>query len=473
MSGNIFQKVINDPADLSQDEIVTGVWTFSNGLILGNTAVAAAGKIRWDGSNFQGYDGSAWVNLDNDLGSGSNEIITGDWTFDGLFKWGDTSLDHDYIIGVSELTADRTITLPLLTGNDIFVFNDFAAILQNKTIDADNNTITNLAHGAEVDEPSSGVHGVAGSLVGTTDAQILSAKVLTLPEINDTSLDHQYIFAVSELTADRIVTLPLLTGNDIFTFNDFAAILQNKTIDTANNTLTIAEADITDGTLLARVGSAETITGTWVHNYAAVFNSGGENLDFQIKGENVDNLFHLDASADGVGIGRAASGTRFEVEGLDDAGAVTRIKNTSTNANANVLTLLIDVPAANTANDYITFIDAGGTIGRIEGNGTGVDYVTTSDSRHKKNIVDMDSALAIVRNMQPRKFEPALGGTVRTGFIAQELAAVFPDAVSGSPEDGVVEKPMGVDYGKITPLLTKAIQELDSEIAKMKVDLGI
>ena len=47
---------------------------------------------------------------------------------------------------------------------------------------------------------------------------------VTLPkttEVNDTTGDHQYVLAVSELTADRIVTLPLLTGNDTFMFKDF------------------------------------------------------------------------------------------------------------------------------------------------------------------------------------------------------------------------------------------------------------
>lgn len=57
-------------------------------------------------------------------------------------------------------------------------------------------------------------------------------------EIQDTSADHQYVLAVSELSADRTITLPLLTGNDTFVFNDFAATLTNKTISFASNTLT-------------------------------------------------------------------------------------------------------------------------------------------------------------------------------------------------------------------------------------------
>jgi hypothetical protein len=53
---------------------------------------------------------------------------------------------------------------------------------------------------------------------------------LTTPQINDTSANHQYVVAVSELDADRNVTLPLLTGHDEFTFNSHAQTLTNKTL---------------------------------------------------------------------------------------------------------------------------------------------------------------------------------------------------------------------------------------------------
>ena len=65
--------------------------------------------------------------------------------------------------------------------------------LENKTIDADDNEFTNFEHGAEVDNPSSHVHGVAGNIVGDTDIQTLFNKTLITPIIADLSnMQHDH-----------------------------------------------------------------------------------------------------------------------------------------------------------------------------------------------------------------------------------------------------------------------------------------
>jgi hypothetical protein len=101
----------------------------------------------------------------------------------------------------------------------------------------------------------------------------------------------------------------------------------------------------------------------------------------------------------------------------------------------------------------------GGAIGSITRNGSSsaVLYNTTSDQRLKENIADADAALGTVAAIKVRKYDWKEGGQHEDyGFIAQELAEVVNNVVS----KGRTEEDMwAVDYGKLTPLLCKAIQE--------------
>ncbi len=97
----------------------------------------------------------------------------------------------------------------------------------------------------------------SGDIVDTDTAQTLTNKtiislVLTTPQINDTTKDHQYVVAVSELTADRTVTLPSLTGADEFVFKAHTQTLTNKTLASPvlNTTATGTAIGIADNKLV-------------------------------------------------------------------------------------------------------------------------------------------------------------------------------------------------------------------------------
>ena len=86
-------------------------------------------------------------------------------------------------------------------------------------------------------------------------------------EIQDTSADHQYVLAVSELTADRTITLPLLTGADEFVFKDHTQTLTNKRITkrvvtTTDDATAEINVDTTDVYELSAVANATTFTTT-------------------------------------------------------------------------------------------------------------------------------------------------------------------------------------------------------------------
>jgi len=136
------------------------------------------------------------------------------------------------------------------------------------------------------------------TLVGraTTDTLInktLTSPVLTTPQINDSAANHQYVFGVADLAADRTVSLPLLTGNDTFTFNAFAATLTNKTIDSDSNTITnIVNADIKASaaivdTKLATISTGNKVSGSAVQlaGTSALENSSGLRVKSALAGD--------------------------------------------------------------------------------------------------------------------------------------------------------------------------------------------
>ena len=145
----------------------------------------------------------------------------------------------------------------------------------------------------------------------------------------------------------------------------------------------------------------------------------------------------------------------------------------------------------------------------IQANGGGTNFNETSDYRLKSNIQTLPTVVELVKQLNPVSFD--INGTNRRGFIAHELQAVEPVAVTGEKDEeeaigtltgydgtvietGVPEPPaeeleyteevesdgvtttvtrtrswaptgtrpvyQGVDQSKLIPLLTKALQEV-------------
>jgi len=78
---------------------------------------------------------------------------------------------------------------------------------------------------------------------GTGALVFANTPSLITPKIADSAGGQFYNFAVSNLTADRIVTLPLLTAGDTFVFEAHAQTLTNKTIALGSNTVSGSVAE--------------------------------------------------------------------------------------------------------------------------------------------------------------------------------------------------------------------------------------
>lgn len=112
-------------------------------------------------------------------------------------------------------------------------------------------------------------------------------------------------------------------------------------------------------------------------------------------------------------------------------------------------------------------------IGRIEQtSATSIGYFITSDKRLKNIIGVSQKGLADLMKIKiyDFSFKSDPDKKVQTGFMAQELYDIFPQAVS-KPRDNneTVEKnPWMVDYGRVTPLIIKAVQDQQQIIDDLK-----
>lgn len=136
--------------------------------------------------------------------------------------------------GVTSPTFGTSITGSYLTASEMLVTDASKNIVSAPV--ATYPSLTELAY-------VKGVTSAIQTQIGTKapSASPTFTGTVTLPkttEINDTTGDHQYVLAVSELTADRTVTLPLLTGNDEVTFNAHTQTFTNKRVTKRTGTTT-------------------------------------------------------------------------------------------------------------------------------------------------------------------------------------------------------------------------------------------
>lgn len=171
-----------------------------------------------------------------------------------------------------------------------------------------------------------------------------------------------------------------------------------------------------------------------------------------------------------VGIGTSSPGSyNLRITGTRQGSsgdlAVASFENAGTSS-ADVLTLKQTGEVGSSESAFVNFYTSSGLIGSIASNGSGVTtYNTSSDRRVKDNIEDTHYGLDDLMKISVREYtmRQDAKGLKQVGFIAQELQAIYPDAVSKTDDDGLSplngRTPWSIDYGRLTPLLVKAVQD--------------
>jgi hypothetical protein len=303
-------------------------WISSND---GDGPILNAGEIGWesDTNKFKIGDGvSYWADLDyfSDVNSTVNPAFGTSIVFEGA-----TADSYETTLQVTDPTADRTITLPNVTGTvittgnlsditDIGVFTS-TIVMEGSTANAHELTLSagdptadrtitfpdasgtvalaedvNTSLGSYVETADIGaVSGVAG-LNGSQNLLVPGTKII----FEGTDDVHETEFVVTDPTSDVTITFPNATGT--VALLDATQTLTNKTIDIASNTLT-GVAALSGATFTGAVSGTDlTLSGNLTVN-GTTTNINSTSL--VVEDKNIvlgDAASPTDTTADGGGI---------------------------------------------------------------------------------------------------------------------------------------------------------------------------
>jgi hypothetical protein len=172
-----------------------------------------------------------------------------------------------------------------------------------------------------------------------------------------------------------------------------------------------------------------------------------------------------------VGIGTSDPNTKLHIATAD----AISLKVESSNADNNGMVELNAInPNWSLNQEYMFFKNNGAVIGSVYSTtGTGVQFGTTSDYR-LKNDFKLFNGMELVNKIKTYDFAWKSNGARMYGVIANELQEVVPYLVSGTKDaldaNGNII-PQTVDYGQLTPILIKALQEQDIKLKEQDIKL--
>ena len=128
-----------------------------------------------------------------------------------------------------------------------------------------------------------------------------------------------------------------------------------------------------------------------------------------------------------------------------------------------------DKRSGSTGDTVFNFTRNNAQVGSISETNTATTYNTSSDRRLKENIATTTAGLSVLMQIPVEEFsfisDPSHQRT--QGFIAQDIEALYPEAVTTNGDNGIVplsptSSPWAVDYGRLTPLIVQSVKDIAS-----------
>ena len=191
--------------------------------------------------------------------------------------------------------------------------------------------------------------------------------------------------------------------------------------------------------------------------------TAGDKVELRIVAATMNDLPKLDEAnsfSGTMGIGTTASSI-YNLSVTGQSGQPAQLLTsfaTSTGASG----LLVNMLGGN--NNAEIFQYNGANVGVILVSSTATTYLTSSDRRLKSDIVDLSDSGTLIDALKPRSFTWLPTGEKDTGFIADEVQTVIPNAVHGQPNEIDSQgKPLYQAVDMSTPeMIANIVAELQS-----------
>ena len=366
--------------------------------------------------------------------------------------------------------AARTLTIPAVSGNRTFAFLEEA---QTFTATQSFNTIL------------VGTQTNKATISYTTNA----ARTLTVPAVSG-NRTFSFLEEAQTFTANQTVAANLIfSGNGRRIIGDFSSIspnFSNRTMiqtsvtngqtvintipngtsnqsgfsalnsSDAPNASSIQILALSDESRLASSIGSESAT----YNPLTFHTNGSEKMRINVNGN--------------VGVGLIAGISKFEVKGstADDSALAVNFKNS---ADAELFFVRNDGLIKTGLETLSPYNHTTGLAANLVVNSDGVLYRSTSSLKYKKDVVNYDKGLSAVMSLRPVYYkdirtdkDKIFGDQTYAGLIAEEVHSI---GLQEFVQYDSKNEPNALSYGNMVALLTKAIQELKTELDGLKSEL--
>ena len=164
-------------------------------------------------------------------------------------------------------------------------------------------------------------------------------------------------------------------------------------------------------------------------------------------------------SSGNVVIGNATAAAKLHIQADFSGSFGATVRTTSNAADASFIQFVKDAGGSPNAVGSITYTNSTNL----------TNYNSTSDARLKDNVRELTNSGNIIDALRPVLHDWKTGQKNIIGFVAQEVFAVFPQAVSKGDDDlETVTQPWSMDASKLVPILTAELKSLRARVAALE-----